>query len=70
MLEEIFSKSEICEVKTFLVAYEYGIALDVTVDIIIDEKKKPRREVISLINDLVIEMDLDPATYAEKLDMR
>ena len=53
------SSTELDEIQKFIDVGEYGLALEVAVDICAEEKKAASTEVISIIERLAAAMDLD-----------
>ena len=67
LLLEIFTDSEICEVRDFIDAGEYGLALETLVDIVIEENKLVSKESLALVCELADVMGLDKKVFEEKL---
>ncbi|MDC8756612.1 MafI family immunity protein [Janthinobacterium sp. hw3] len=67
MLEEIFSAAEIAEVREFLDAGEYGLALDTLVDIVVEEGKRVDDDVALRVRMLATAMRLEPEAYVSRL---
>lgn len=66
-LNGVFSVSEIAEVSEFVDVGEYGLALDTTVDIFVEEGKVASDDVIVLVQSLAAAMELPAAEYSERL---
>ncbi|MFJ4142714.1 MafI family immunity protein [Pseudomonas sp. NPDC089734] len=66
-LDGVFSASEIAEVSSFVEVGEYGLALDTTIGIFIEEKKRAESNVIALVQSLATAMKLPDAEYSELL---
>ena len=66
-LAKTFSKSEIAEVENFLVVGEYGLALETSIAIFVEEQKLAEPTVVTLIAEIAIAMDLDPSIYIKQL---
>lgn len=67
LLAAVFSESEIFEVREFVDAGEYGLALDTVVDVFVQEKKIATTKIVSLIRDLAAAMELAPEDYVSQL---
>ena len=64
---ELFSDSESEEVKEFLGAGEYGLALETLVDIIDEEKKMIPHSVFMLIKKTAVAMRLNEESFERRL---
>ena len=69
VLAGVFSESEVLEVRAFVDAREYALALETTVDIFSEEKKLATEEIVALVSDLAVAMGLAPQTYTDRLDI-
>jgi len=66
-LMPVFYSSEIREVKNFIDLCEYGLALQVAVDIIDEKKKEPPKVVFDLLYDLAKSMSSMNVKYVKVL---
>lgn len=66
-LDGVFSASEIAEVAEFFGVGEYGLALDTTIDIFVEERKVAPDDVIALVDALAVALDLPAAGYSARL---
>ncbi len=69
MLKETFSASEIAEVREFIDAGEYGLALETTVDIFVEERKVAPQEIAVMIENLANAMQLTSVSYLNRLSI-
>src|SRR5258708_2003067 len=69
VLAGVFSESEVLEVREFVDAGEYPLALETTVDIFSEEKKLATEEIVALVRDLALAMGLGPETYTDRLNI-
>jgi hypothetical protein len=69
VLAGVFSESEVLEVREFVDAREYALALETTVDIFSEEKKLATEEIVALVRDLAVALGLAPQTYTDRLDI-
>ena len=67
LLLEVFADSEKDEVRDFIDAGEYGLALETLVDIVIEENKQIPGESLALVCELADVMQLDKKVFEEKL---
>jgi hypothetical protein len=66
-LDDVFSGSEIAEVREFFDVGEYGLALETVIDIFAEEKKVVPGDVIAPVDALVFAMELPAAEYSARL---
>lgn len=67
LITPTFSEAEVTEVREFIDAGEYGLALETLADIVIDESKRISTEEAKLVYELADEMHLDRKQYEERL---
>lgn len=67
LLVTVFAKSELKEVQDFIDVGEYGLALEMLVDIVAEEDKKISGEALKLVKELSVAMLLDEGVFDEKL---
>jgi hypothetical protein len=67
LLLGVFTDSEKNEVRDFIDAGEYGLALETFVDIVVEENKQIPGESLVLVYELVDVMRLDKKVFEEKL---
>lgn len=70
LLAATFSDAEVSEVREFIDAGEYGLALETLVDIVLEEGKRISTEEAKLVYELVDAMNLDRKQYEERLSGR
>ena len=66
-LVNVFSESEVNEVKDFVDVGEYGLALDTIIDIINEESKSIPQEVISIAKEAAVSMGMDGSEVEDLL---
>jgi hypothetical protein len=62
------SADECSEVRSFVDVGEYGLALQTAIDIYFEEKKKPSKNVVTLIEKLALTMLMDSEEFLKKID--
>lgn len=70
LLAATFSDAEVSEVREFIDAGEYGLALETLVDIVVEEGKRISAEEAKLVYEMVDAMNLDRKQYEERLSVR
>ena len=66
-LHDVFSASEMAEVREFFDAGEYGLALDTVIDIFVEGRKTAKNDVIALTEALAVALELPAAEYSARL---
>lgn len=67
MLAGVCTDSEVNEVRYFVDAGEYGVALETLVDIVNEEDKQISSESLNLICELAREMQFDKSVFEDRL---
>ena len=67
LLVDVFSDTEINEVKEFIGVGEYGLAFDTLIDIIDEESKAIPHRVLELAKQVAVSMDLDSSNVEARL---
>jgi hypothetical protein len=62
-----FTSSNAAEVQNFIDVGEYGLALETTVDIYVEEHKAPNSEAIALMEQAAVAMGMDSKILLDKL---
>ncbi len=67
LLVNVFSESEVDEVKGFIDVGEYGLALDTLIDIINEESKSIPHEVMEIAKEAAVSMGEDSSEVEDRL---
>ena len=67
VLHDLYSASEIAEVRAFFDVGEYGLAIEMAIDIFVEEAKVIPDDVIAPVDALVVALELPAAEYLARL---